>query len=159
MSKSTEASTAGHLRQISRLAATLALLPYGFASENPCLEKRWVESPVIARSSGHGGDGMGGTGRSKDEDGIGGTGRSTGSEGIGGTGRSPAESGSGSARDFGFIGVIAGFASICVNGQEIHFDPATAIQIDGKAASAAQLSLGQMVSVAAEARRSDPGSS
>lgn len=134
------------------LLATLALLFAEPLAAQPCAEKQWIDTPIIARAleRGGSGDGIGGTGRgSSEEEGIGGTGRSTDTEGIGGTGHGSSEAGRDARQALGLVGVIAGFASICVNGQEIHFSSATAIHIDGKSAHAAQLQLGQMVSVAA----------
>lgn len=111
----------------------IASLP-AVAQHNPCADKHWLTTPIvnISRSDGEGG-GIGGTGftpqtilpplakRPGDgEDGIGGT---------------------------GIIGVIAGFASICVNGVEVHYDATTPVHIDGLAASAEKLALGQSVSV------------
>ena len=138
--------------QYALLLVALASFHARSAVAHPCQEKQWIDTPIIARSLGleGRGDGIGGTGRGQDEEGIGGTGRSADSEGMGGTGRSSPKSTPSSAQDLGFIGVIAGFASICVNGQEIHFNPATPIQIDGKSSDAAQLNLGQMVAVAAQ---------
>lgn len=45
------------------------------------------------------------------------------------------------------IGVITGFASICVNGIEVHFDATTPVAADGQAVSARALAVGQVVSV------------
>ena len=141
------------------LFATLTSLYAGLLAAQPCQEKQWIDTPIIVFAQGkkqgqsESGDSIGGTGRGFDGagsgDGIGGTGRGSDTEGIGGTGRAPSESGRYPGQQLGFIGVIAGFASICVNGQEIHFSPGTTIRIDGKAGDAAQLKLGQMVSVAA----------
>jgi Domain of unknown function (DUF5666) len=75
-----------------------------------------------------------------DPGGIGGTGIDPG--GIGGTGqRAEAE--------VGVLGIITGFASICVNGIEVHFDPATPVSLNGEPASSAALGLGQLVAVRA----------
>ncbi|MBI4740831.1 MAG: hypothetical protein HY777_04575 [Betaproteobacteria bacterium] len=150
----------------ARLAPLLLALASPYAAPlaaNPCQDKQWIDTPVVALSllpaggeanplnRPNGIDGIGGTGRGKDEDGIGGTGRGGDSDGVGGTGRRLPEAGS----ELGFVGVIAGFASICVNGQEIHYGPETAITIDGRAGKAAQLDLGQMVSVAAGTRQGE----
>jgi uncharacterized protein DUF5666 len=82
--------------------------------------------------------GIGGTGI--DPGGIGGTGIAPG--GIGGTGqRAEAE--------VGVLGVITGFASICVNGIEVHFDANTPVALNGDPASAKALGVGQLVSVLA----------
>ncbi|UUZ77687.1 DUF5666 domain-containing protein [Polaromonas sp. P1(28)-13] len=63
---------------------------------------------------------------------LGGTGISEG--GIGGT---------------GIVGVITGFASICVNGVEVHFDAGTPVSDNGQPGSARQLAVGQVVAVRA----------
>jgi len=65
--------------------------------------------------------------------GIGGTGIDTG--GIGGT---------------GIVGVITGFASVCVNGVEVHYDPSTPVASNGALRSASQLVVGQVVLIAAQ---------
>ncbi|MBX3026837.1 hypothetical protein KF840_18165 [bacterium] len=92
--------------------------------------------------------GIGGTGlrAGGDDDGIGGTGLRAGDDddGIGGTGIS--------AADTGVIGTITGFASICVGGVEIHYDADSPVRIDGRAASAAELAVGQVVEVVASGR-------
>ena len=75
----------------------------------------------------HGG-GTGGTGNT--EGGIGETGNVTTDSGIGGT---------------GIIGVITGFASICVNGVEIHYDANTPVSIDGRPSTMHDLAIGQIV--------------
>jgi Domain of unknown function (DUF5666) len=65
--------------------------------------------------------------------GIGGTGIDTG--GIGGT---------------GIVGVITGFASVCVNGVEVHYDQSTPVASNGALRSASQLVVGQVVLIAAQ---------
>lgn len=73
--------------------------------------------------------------------GIGGTGISAeGDRGIGGTG---------STGGTGILGVITGFASVCVNGLEVHTAPTLAVELEGVAASTAQLRAGQVVMVEA----------
>lgn len=75
-----------------------------------------------------------------DPGGIGGTGIEGG--GIGGTGqRAEAE--------VGVLGVVTGFASICVNGIEIHYDAATPVSLNGASATAGALAIGQVVAVQA----------
>lgn len=83
--------------------------------------------------------GVGGTGI--DDGGIGGTGLQD--SGIGGTG-STAQQGGGIGGT-GIVGTISGFASICVNGVEIHYDPDTPVSIDGRPASVRELAAGQIV--------------
>ena len=75
-----------------------------------------------------------------DPGGIGGTGVDGG--GIGGTGqRAEAE--------VGVLGVVTGFASICVNGIEVHYDAKTPVSLNGEPSSASALGIGQVVSVRA----------
>jgi hypothetical protein len=76
------------------------------------------------------------------ERGMGGTGISTGhtlmtERGLGGT---------------GIIGVVTGFASICVNGLEVAYDPATPVMIGGTPADANALRAGQVVAIEAAGR-------
>lgn len=79
--------------------------------------------------------------------GIGGTGISTGSEadrtaeiprladrGIGGT---------------GIVGTITGFASVCVNGLEVAYDPATPVAVDGVLSRAEDLRVGNIAVIEA----------
>ncbi len=95
--------------------------------------------------------GIGGTGAKMASGGVGGTGIDAGGiggtgfqdSGIGGTG-STAQQGGGIGGT-GIVGTISGFASICVNGVEIHYDPDTPITIDGRPASARELAAGQIV--------------
>jgi len=75
-----------------------------------------------------------------DPGGIGGTGVDGG--GIGGTGLRV-------ETDVGILGVVSAFASICVNGVEVHYDAATPVSLNGEPASPAQLALGQVVLVRA----------
>ena len=88
------------------------------------------------------------------EGGIGGTGRPavTGQEqqtrpnptpngGMGGTGINAAS---------GVVGVVTGFASICVNGSEVSYRADTPIDLNGRQAAARDLELGQVVRVDAE---------
>lgn len=94
--------------------------------------------------------GIGGTGIQ--QDGIGGTGNQ--SEGIGGTGVQ-ANSGVGGTGDqansgvggTGIIGIITGFASICVNGLEVHYDKQTIVDVDGVSSSVEALNIGQLVAI------------
>ena len=76
------------------------------------------------------GVGLGGTGIEKDgQSGMGGTGISAAApSGMGGT---------------GIVGVITGFASICVNGVEVHFDDAIPVSDNGQAVTAQRLAVGQ----------------
>lgn len=74
---------------------------------------------------------IGGTG-SKTNGGIGGTGDLA--KGIGGT---------------GIVGTITGFASVCVNGLEVHYDVATPVTANGMASAADRLAVGQVVAIEA----------
>src|SRR6185369_276269 len=87
--------------------------------------------------------GIGGTGISGG--GLGGTGIS--GTGIGGTGIS--EGGIGGT---GIVGVITGFASICVNGVEVHYDADTPVIADGRQGQAGELAVGQVVAVSANGK-------
>ncbi len=99
-----------------------------------------------AHDNGHGNGGIGGTGHSGDGvGGIGGTGRTNdGSGGIGGTGAPLAD-----GRSMGIVGVVSGFASVCVNGVEVHFDESTAVNDNGEQSSLQTLAVGQIVSIEA----------
>jgi hypothetical protein len=70
--------------------------------------------------------------------------------GIGGTGAPArnlrADRGIGGT---GIVGVVTGFASICVNGMEIAFDGSVPIEIDGEAAGGDVLRVGQLVVIEA----------
>ncbi len=74
-----------------------------------------------------------------DPGGIGGTGINAGG-GIGGTGQS-------AEAEVGLLGVITGFASICVNGIEVHYDAGTPVSLNGEPVGANALALGQVVAV------------
>src|SRR6185369_3233583 len=87
--------------------------------------------------------GLGGTGVASG--GIGGTGIRTG--GIGGTGIS-----NGGIGGTGIVGVITGFASICVNGVEVHYGADTPVLADGRQAQAGDLAVGQVVAVSASGK-------
>lgn len=110
-------------------------------TENVCRDKHWLDSPVIAltvsardeRDDGE--SGIGGTGSSEnpvpdrlayrdDEDGIGGT---------------------------GIVGMISGFGSLCIAGQEVFYDQQTPVVVNGQPASYQVFGLGQMVSIRAKA--------
>src|SRR5262245_1445801 len=75
--------------------------------------------------------------------GVGGTG-AVARGGVGGTGISDTPTA------IGVVGVITEFASVCVNGLEIHYDPGTPVTINGRSASAKQLAVGQVVAVEAQ---------
>ena len=95
--------------------------------------------------------GMGGTGITADG-GMGGTGISAEHGGIGGTGDAvttsllPQDTQGGVA----IIGVVTGFASICVNGQEVFYDKNTPVYGNGIATKLSSLSTGKMVMLKAD---------
>ena len=74
--------------------------------------------------------------------------------GIGGTG-SPrvADRGIGGT---GIVGVITGFASICVNGMEVRYDSSARVDINGVPASPAALRAGQVVVILAQGPQTAP---
>jgi hypothetical protein len=85
-------------------------------------------------------DGIGGTGNQ--QEGIGGTGVQA-SSGVGGTG-AQVNSGVGGT---GIVGIITGFASICVNGLELHYNAHTSVDVDGVSSTIEALNIGQLVAV------------
>jgi Domain of unknown function (DUF5666) len=115
--------------------------------QNVCETQASLVNPAI-------GAGVGGTGRPAIGSGIGGTGspalpRDPG--GIGGTGMVAGKPvfGEGGIGGTGIVGVITGFASICVNGLEVLYDATTPVWDNGRPSSAGQLVVGQVVSVTA----------
>ena len=89
------------------------------------------------------GTGIGGTGQLAQRTGIGGTGRplTLAEVGIGGT---------------GIVGVVTGFASICVNGEEVHYTASTPVFRDGEPGSTSDLLVGQVVAIRADGALSEP---
>lgn len=140
----------------SSLLAGILLCVANQVVANPCLDKSWLATTILAlgEKDGHG---LGGTGNRPSEDG----------HGIGGTGRSdqrqtrPVTRGLAAQRTdpgdgsgiggTGIVGIIAGFGSICVNGQEIHYDAKTPVSRDGLPAAETELAIGQRVAVQASA--------
>src|SRR5690349_21550179 len=131
-----------NLRLIRAIALALGLgLPIVLQAAPACVSQNDAgtsEVPVIQAPGGTGGTGvapggMGGTGISTDNGGMGGTGAplkkhpggigGTGAVagGVGGTGIG-SESDNGGIGGTGIVGTITGFASICVNGLEVHFN-------------------------------------
>lgn len=90
--------------------------------------------------------GTGGTGQQADKGGTGGTGTRADKGGVGGTGQQVDKGGVGGT---GIVGVITGFASICINGLEVKYDRGTAVTHNGAPAQLDRLALGQVVSVEA----------
>src|SRR2546422_4023925 len=113
-------------------------------AENMCDSKASPVNPATVQS------GIGGTGapalgslRAWWQPLVGGTPRSesagnagqdvvAGRPGIGGTGIG--KDGSGGIGGTGIVGVITGFASICVNGVEVHYDASPPVSADGRPA-------------------------
>ncbi len=74
--------------------------------------------------------------------------------GLGGSGISADDRGlGGSGIRAGIIGVVTGFASLCVNGYEVELDEASVVTIEGHPATAADIHLGQLVVIEAEEDR------
>lgn len=133
-------------------ACALALPLVALAAGNACVDVRGSDTGGIGGtgSPAHGETGgIGGTGAPA-RGGIGGTGApqrgDEGNGGIGGTGAPLAELG----ERIGIVGTITGFASICVNGLEVHYDAATPVSMNGKAAALKDLAVGQVVSLEAQ---------
>lgn len=97
--------------------------------------------------------GMGGTGIIDEHNGFGGTGSPVAQKGMGGTGISVAENSLlPEDKDGGIaiVGVITGFASICVDGVEVQYTPNTPVFENGKATKLGHLAAGKMVMLKAE---------
>jgi hypothetical protein len=105
--------------------------------------------------------GVAGTGISVAKGGVSGTGSKLAIGGVAGTG-APIEKGGGiggtgdsvveyallpqdAEGDVGIMGVVTGFASICVNGEEVQYDSSTPIYDNGKSAKLADLAVGKTV--------------
>ncbi|WP_407277938.1 DUF5666 domain-containing protein [Aromatoleum evansii] len=87
--------------------------------------------------------GIGGTGAPL-ASGIGGTGAPLAQGGVGGTGAPAREGGTGGT---GIVGTITGFASICVNGVEVHYDDSVPVTENGIGGSVSRLAVGQVVAM------------
>lgn len=141
-------------------------------AQNVCSTKASLVNPAMAAAAGGIGGtgistgGIGGTGAPRTDvlvgrPGIGGTGIGTG--GIGGTGAPrtdvvvgrPGIGGTGidtgGIGGTGIVGVITGFASVCVNGVEVLYDANTPVLANGQATTASELSVGQVVALQASA--------
>ncbi|RYF52351.1 MAG: hypothetical protein EOO27_28660, partial [Comamonadaceae bacterium] len=136
---------AGLLRSTAS-AMLMALLSVSAHAQDICKTGASPINPVVARA---GRSGEGGSG------GIGGTGVTARSEGdptggIGGTGVvARSNEPTGGIGGTGIVGVITGFASICVGGMEVQFDTETPVSDNGQPASAHELAVGQVVAVRA----------
>ncbi|WP_297325867.1 DUF5666 domain-containing protein [Nitrosomonas sp.] len=139
---------------LSRIVALLLICSVNALAKNNCESNASAINPAVLGQSGIGGTGIYGskTGVTVSDSGIGGTGiydggvGGTGNQesGIGGTGSVASDSGIGGT---GIVGTITGFASICVNGVEIHYDDNTPISVDGRPSTVRDLALGQVVAV------------
>lgn len=130
----TQTKTFGGASLFLRLVGGLVLgltLGSSIQAQNLCASQASLINPELTRAPANEG-GIGGTGVS--DGGIGGTGVTAGRPGLGGT---------------GIVGVITGFASICVNGLEVKFDAATPVSDNGQPASSRELAVGQVVAVRA----------
>ena len=125
---------------LSIIALTL-LYSVSALAKNNCDTNASLINPAILTHSG-----IGGTGTAMAQSGIGGTGLLDGGTGgtgnpeggIGGTGNVANDGGIGGT---GIIGIITGFASICVNGVEIHYDINTPVSVDGQLSIARDLAV------------------
>lgn len=139
---------------LARMVTLLLICSVNALAKNNCESNASAINPAVLGQSGIGGTGIHGskTGESVSDSGIGGTGiydggvGGTGNQasGIGGTGSVASDSGIGGT---GVVGTITGFASICVNGVEIHYDDNTPISVDGRPSTVRDLALGQVVAV------------
>ncbi len=96
--------------------------------------------------------GIGGTGAPIEHKGIGGTGAPVANGGFGGTGDAAKASAllPHTEGDIVVIGVVTGFASICVDGVEVHYDNQTPVYNNGQAAKLADLAVGKSVMLKAD---------
>ncbi len=83
--------------------------------------------------------------------------------GIGGTGAVPADARPGSNQltergigGTGIVGVVTGFASICVNGLEVAYDPSVPMDIDGVPGPPSALRAGEIVVIKARGSAATP---
>lgn len=91
---------------------------------------------------------MGGTGITSGTGGMGGTGITASTGGMGGTGMvADVIPGTGGMGGKGIVGVITGFASICVNGVEVHYSAGTPVSVNGIAGTPGDLAVGQKIIV------------
>lgn len=139
----------------SRLSAFLRL---GVSLALAAVPVAALAAPVCVDPGSTGG--IGGTGAPQREGGIGGTGSPTrsgiggtgsavtplASGGIGGTGAPASDGGVGGT---GIVGTITGFASICVNGVEVHYGDSVPVSENGRSGTLSRLAIGQVVAVEA----------
>jgi hypothetical protein len=140
-------------RRLSYLLAASMLLVSGIddaRAADPCgiggtgwLDEVGIGGTGLLPGSGEG-VGIGGTGQAPGEVGVGGTGHTREGNGIGGTGRGSEGIGLGGT---GFAATITGFGSICLGGARVAYDDDVSVRIDGMAAGAEALAIGQVVVV------------
>lgn len=127
---------------LSRIVTLLLICSVSALAKNNCETNTSQINPANFTHSG-----IGGTGAPIGQSGIGGTGLHDGGtdnqeSGIGGTGSVASDGGVGGT---GVIGVITGFASICANGIEIHYDVNTPVSMDGRLSTVGDLAVGQVI--------------
>ncbi|MBX3615674.1 DUF5666 domain-containing protein [Nitrosomonas sp.] len=145
------------IARIVLVAAIALCFSSGVFAKNNCDTRATILNPAMIA---HADSGIGGTGITTTESGIGGTGLHEGgiggtgnpAGGIGGTGNVANDGGIGGT---GIIGIITGFASICVNGIEVHYDSNTTIQVDDQSAAVRDLAAGQLIAVRASGSGSE----
>jgi hypothetical protein len=120
-----------HQRIAVIFCSLLMTLTYSAQAANICHS---LASPInpMAQSTAVQKPGLGGTGMLAAAPGLGGTGMLAAAPGLGGT---------------GIVGVITGFASICVNGVEVHYSADTPISDNGESSHASALAVGNVVVV------------
>lgn len=116
-------------------------------SQNVCATKASLFNPAMLLSATGSMGGVGGTGIGNG--GLAGTGvprkdLMTARPGIGGTGID-----NGGIGGTGIVGVVTGFASVCVNGVEVQYDASTPVQANGQISTARELAVGQLVALQA----------
>ncbi|MDJ0388527.1 DUF5666 domain-containing protein [Roseomonas sp. E05] len=79
----------------------------------------------------------------------------SGDRGIGGTGVRSIEGGDRGIGGTGIVGVITGFASICVNGLEVQYDPSLPVAVEEQEGRPDQLRAGQVVVIEASGGSGD----
>lgn len=135
------------LHILRKLVATLALsacaATIAQAAAPACVDPGGIGGSGAPAREG----GIGGTGApaAANEGGFGGTGNMARS-GVGGTGAPAGEGGFGGT---GIVGTITGFASICVNGVEVHYEDTVPVTENGIGSATARLAVGQVVAVEA----------
>lgn len=124
----------------SAMLLVMMQLPQAYA-KGACDSGGATVNPAVAARSG-----IGGTGSAVSRSGVGGTGI-TAEGGIGGTGQVAGDGGTGGT---GIVGTITGFASVCVNGVEVHYGVTTPVSVNGQSSTAGDLAVGQVVVIRAD---------